>query len=36
MNIIVTIKQVPSLADELEINTAGTNLDFDTVDFVIN
>jgi electron transfer flavoprotein beta subunit len=36
MNIIVTIKQVPSLADELEISTAGTNLDFDTVDFVIN
>jgi len=36
MNIIVTIKQVPSLADELEINTAGTNLDFDAVDFVLN
>jgi electron transfer flavoprotein beta subunit len=36
MNIIVPIKQVPSLADELEITTAGTNLDFDTVDFVIN
>jgi electron transfer flavoprotein beta subunit len=36
MNIIVTIKHVPSLADELEINAAGTNLDFDTMDFVLN
>jgi electron transfer flavoprotein beta subunit len=36
MNIIVAIKQVPSVADELEINDAGTNLDFDVVDFVLN
>ena len=36
MTILVTIKQVPSLADEIEINAAGTNLDFDAVDFVLN
>lgn len=36
MNIIVSIKQVPSLADELELNGDGTNLDFDSVDFVLN
>lgn len=36
MNIIVAIKHIPSLADELEVNREGTNLDFDEVDFVLN
>ncbi len=36
MNIIVAIKHIPSMADELEINEDGTNLDFDEVDFVLN
>jgi electron transfer flavoprotein beta subunit len=36
MNIIVAIKHIPSLTDELPTNKAGTNLDFDDVDFVLN
>jgi len=36
MNIIVAIKHIPSLTDELELNKAGNNLDFDEVDFVLN
>lgn len=36
MNIVVAIKHVPSLADELELNGEGTNLDFDMVDFVLS
>ncbi|MBX0330912.1 hypothetical protein K2Z83_24960 [Oscillochloris sp. ZM17-4] len=36
MKIVVAIKQVPSLADEVELNAEGTNLDFDAVDFVLN
>lgn len=36
MNIVVAIKQIPSLADDIELNSAGTNLDFDEYDFVIN
>lgn len=36
MNIVVAIKQVPSLVDELELNDEGTNLDFDEVDFTLN
>ncbi|HJL70840.1 MAG TPA: hypothetical protein QGI30_08235, partial [Anaerolineales bacterium] len=36
MNIIVAIKHIPSLVDELELNAAGDNLDFDAVDFTIN
>ena len=36
MNIIVAIKHIPSLADELELNAEGTNLDFDEVDFTLN
>lgn len=36
MNIVVAIKHIPSLLDELELNAAGTNLDFDSVDFVLN
>lgn len=36
MNIVVAIKHVPNLADELELNRDGTNLDFDEVDFVLN
>lgn len=36
MNIIVAIKHIPSLLDELELDADGTNLDFDAVDFVLN
>jgi len=36
MNIMVAIKHVPSLADELELNDEGTNLDFDMIDFALN
>ncbi|HLF89055.1 MAG TPA: hypothetical protein VI451_08935 [Anaerolineales bacterium] len=36
MNILVAIKHIPSLTDELPINKAGTNLDFGDVDFVLN
>ncbi len=36
MNIVVAIKHIPSLADELEVNDEGTNLDYDMVDFVLN
>jgi electron transfer flavoprotein beta subunit len=36
MNIVVAIKHIPSLIDELELNAAGNNLDFDEVDFVLN
>lgn len=36
MNIVVAIKHIPSLIDELELNSSGTNLDFDEVDFVLN
>jgi electron transfer flavoprotein beta subunit len=36
MNIIVPIKHIPSLLDELELNADGANLDFDAVDFVLN
>ncbi len=36
MKIVVAIKYIPSLADELELNSAGTNLDFDEVDFTLN
>lgn len=36
MNIIVPIKQIPSLIDELELDAAGINLDFDNTDFVLN
>jgi len=36
MNIVVAIKQIPSTADELELNDDQTNLDFDELDFVIN
>lgn len=36
MNIIVAIKHVPSLIDELELNDDGTDLDFDSVDFTLN
>ncbi len=34
MNIVVAIKHIPSIADELPIK--GNNLDFDSVDFVLN
>ena len=36
MNIIVPIKQVPNLTDELEINGAGTGLDHDALQYVLN
>ena len=36
MNIIVAIKHVPSLVDELELNDDGTDLDFDSIDFTLN
>jgi electron transfer flavoprotein beta subunit len=36
MNIVVAIKQIPSLIDELELNADGTDLDFDEVDFTLN
>ena len=36
MNIIVPIKQVPNLTDELEINAEGTNLDHDALQYVLN
>jgi electron transfer flavoprotein beta subunit len=34
MNIVVAIKHIPSIADELPVK--GVNLDFDSVDFVLN
>jgi electron transfer flavoprotein beta subunit len=34
MNIIVAIKHIPSIADELPVK--GNNVDFDSVDFVLN
>jgi electron transfer flavoprotein beta subunit len=34
MNIVVAIKHIPSIADDLPVK--GTNLDFDSVDFVLN
>ena len=34
MNIVVAIKHIPSIADELQVD--GNNLDFDSVDFVLN
>jgi electron transfer flavoprotein beta subunit len=36
MNIIVPIKQIPNLTDELEINSEGTNLDHDALQYVLN
>jgi len=36
MKIVVAFKHVPSVADELEINDEGTNLDFDSTDFVLS
>ena len=34
MNIVVAIKHIPSIADDLPVS--GTNVDFDSVDFVLN
>jgi electron transfer flavoprotein beta subunit len=34
MNIVVAIKHIPSIADDLPVK--GSNIDFDSVDFVIN
>ena len=34
MNIVVAIKHIPSIADDLPVK--GSNLDFDSVDFVLN
>ncbi len=36
MNIVVAIKHIPSIIDELELNEDGTDLDFDEVDFTLN
>ncbi|MBI5714989.1 MAG: electron transfer flavoprotein subunit beta/FixA family protein [Chloroflexi bacterium] len=36
MNIVVPIKQIPNLTDELEINGDGTNLDHDALQYVLN
>lgn len=36
MKIVVAIKHVPSLADEVELNDEGTNLDFDAIDFALS
>jgi electron transfer flavoprotein beta subunit len=36
MNIVVPIKQIPNLTDELEINGEGTNLDHDALQYVLN
>lgn len=36
MNIIVPIKQIPNLTDELEINADGTSLDHDALQYVLN
>lgn len=36
MNIVVAIKHIPNLADDLELNDEGTNLEFDEIDFVLN
>ncbi len=36
MNIIVLIKQVPNLTDELEVNAEGTGLDHDALQYVLN
>ncbi len=36
MNIIVPIKQIPNLTDELEINGDGTELDHDALQYVLN
>jgi len=36
MNIIVPIKQVPNLTDELEINGEGNNLDHEALQYVLN
>lgn len=36
MNIIVALKQVPNLTDDLEINSEGNNLDHDALQYVLN
>lgn len=36
MSIVVAVKQLPDLIEELEINDAGTDLDRDAVSFVLN
>lgn len=36
MNIVVAVKQVPSITDDLEINASGTALDEDALTFVLN
>ncbi|MBI5292656.1 MAG: electron transfer flavoprotein subunit beta/FixA family protein [Chloroflexi bacterium] len=36
MNIVVPIKQIPNLTDELEINGDGTGLDHDALQYVLN
>ena len=36
MNIVVAIKHIPNMKDDLPVNKAGNNIDFDSVDYVLN
>jgi electron transfer flavoprotein beta subunit len=36
MNIVVAVKHIPNMADDLELNDDGNNLEFDEIDFVLN
>jgi electron transfer flavoprotein beta subunit len=36
MNIVATIKQIPNVTDELELNADGTGLDHDALQYVLN
>jgi len=36
MNIIVAIKHIPNIKDDLPVNKSGNNVDFDSVDYVLN
>lgn len=36
MNIVVAVKQIPNLTDDLEINAEGTDLDHDALQYVLN
>jgi electron transfer flavoprotein beta subunit len=36
MNLLVPLKQIPNLTDDLEINTDGNNVDLDALQYVLN
>ncbi len=36
MNIVATLKQVPNVTDDLELNAEGTDLDHDALEYVLN